>query len=117
MTTWLQVIRGEEGGGGECSLGVVTVLRKSLSFLHCSNLGFRMKYLFCFVAVVEAVNEQLTEGKAGRLFAVVYLMGKQVLVKTEDLIVVEGYWAPQLGEVIRLEKVNSPLPLCVYLTI
>lgn len=56
-------------------------------------------------AVVEKVNKQLEEGRAGRLFAVVSVGGKQHLVKTEDIIVMEGNYPLKLGEVIRLQKV------------
>ncbi|XP_018007915.1 39S ribosomal protein L21, mitochondrial isoform X2 [Hyalella azteca] len=52
-----------------------------------------------------AVNKQLEEGQASRLFAVVHIMGKQFLVKAEDIVVVTGHWPPKLGESIRLEKV------------
>ncbi|XP_018026931.1 39S ribosomal protein L21, mitochondrial-like, partial [Hyalella azteca] len=55
-------------------------------------------------AVTTAVNKQLEEGRAGRLFAVVHVMGKQFLVKAEDIVVVTGHWPPKLGESIRLEK-------------
>jgi len=56
-------------------------------------------------AVIGAVNTQLSEGRQGRLFAGVRVGGKEYHVKTEDLIVVQGRWAPQAGDLIRLEKV------------
>jgi len=55
--------------------------------------------------VVGAVNQQFEDGRQGRLFAVVQVTGKQFLVKTEDTIIVQGVWGPQIGDVIRLEKV------------
>ncbi|KAF2358906.1 Ribosomal protein L21-like [Trinorchestia longiramus] len=55
--------------------------------------------------VVEQVNKQLEEGRAGRLFAVVHVAGQQFIIKSEDLIIIKGHWAPKLGESIRLEKV------------
>lgn len=41
----------------------------------------------------------------GRLFANVQLCGKQFKVTAGDLIVIQGYWAPTIGDEIRLEKV------------
>lgn len=55
--------------------------------------------------VVTTVNRQLDEHKEGRLFAVVHLCGKQFKVTAGDLIIVEGYWPPTIGDRIRLDKV------------
>ncbi|PSN31327.1 hypothetical protein C0J52_25636 [Blattella germanica] len=55
--------------------------------------------------IIDSVNTQLQEGKEGRLFAVVHVGGKQFKVTSEDLIVIEGYWPPQIGDQIKLEKV------------
>jgi len=55
--------------------------------------------------VIGAVNEQLKEGRQGRLFAGVRVAGKEFHVKAEDLVVVQGRWAPEAGDLIRLEKV------------
>ncbi|XP_069675290.1 large ribosomal subunit protein bL21m [Periplaneta americana] len=55
--------------------------------------------------VISKVNKLLEEGREGRLFAVVHISGKQFKVTTEDIITVEGYWAPQIGDKIKLEKV------------
>ncbi|XP_046995358.1 39S ribosomal protein L21, mitochondrial [Schistocerca americana] len=55
--------------------------------------------------VISRVNEQIETSKHGRLFAVVHLCGKQFKVTDEDIILVEGYWPPAVGDRIRLEKV------------
>lgn len=41
----------------------------------------------------------------GRLFAVIQVMGKQYKVTAGDILVFEGYWAPTIGDKIRMEKV------------
>ncbi|XP_065359490.1 large ribosomal subunit protein bL21m [Calliphora vicina] len=51
------------------------------------------------------VNQQLTKSEEGRMFAVVHLSGKQFKVTAGDIILVEGYWPPTIGDEIRLEKV------------
>ena len=63
--------------------------------------------MLIFIAdIIDKVNRELTEGQEGRLFAVVHVNGKQFKVTTEDLIIIEGYWAPQLGDQLKLEKVS-----------
>lgn len=42
---------------------------------------------------------------AYRNFAIVHLLGKQWRVTDGDLLVVEGYWPPNIGDQIRLDKV------------
>uniref|UniRef100_A0A2M3ZJ80 Large ribosomal subunit protein bL21m n=1 Tax=Anopheles braziliensis TaxID=58242 RepID=A0A2M3ZJ80_9DIPT len=56
-------------------------------------------------STTEAVNKQLETGTEGRLFAVVQLCGKQFKITTGDIIVVEGYWPPENGDRLRLDKV------------
>ncbi|XP_046395179.1 39S ribosomal protein L21, mitochondrial [Ischnura elegans] len=55
--------------------------------------------------IMSNVNKQVKEDKHGRLFAVIQLCGKQFKVTNEDLIIVEGYWDPQAGDKIKMEKV------------
>lgn len=43
--------------------------------------------------------------RENRLFAVVHLCGKQFKVTDNDLILVDGYWPPNVGDRIRLQKV------------
>lgn len=42
----------------------------------------------------------------GRLFAVVHVNGKQFKVTPEDIIIVQNYFPPIVGEQIRLHKVR-----------
>ena len=55
--------------------------------------------------IISKVNRQISESSHGRLFAVVYIKGRQHLVTGEDLLVVDHYFPPQTGDKIRLEKV------------
>ncbi|XP_052900601.1 39S ribosomal protein L21, mitochondrial [Anopheles moucheti] len=54
---------------------------------------------------VDTVNKQVEAGSEGRLFAVVQLCGKQFKITSGDIIVVEGYWPPENGDRLRLDKV------------
>lgn len=56
--------------------------------------------------VIENVNKKLDQQAEGRLFAVVHLCGKQFKVTAGDLLQVEGYWPPSIGDRIRLDKVS-----------
>jgi hypothetical protein len=67
-------------------------------------------YLTKFVLLTEIfskVNKQLQQQREGRLFAVVHICGKQFKVTTEDIIIIEGHWAPQIGDKLKLEKVEE----------
>lgn len=55
--------------------------------------------------VFKNVIEQLAKNEEGRMFAVVHLCGKQFKITPGDIILVEGYWPPTIGDEIRLEKV------------
>lgn len=55
--------------------------------------------------VINRVNKLVSDQSEGRLFAVVHLCGKQFKVTAGDLVVIEGYWAPTVGDQIRLQKV------------
>ncbi|KAK3852620.1 hypothetical protein Pcinc_040805 [Petrolisthes cinctipes] len=55
--------------------------------------------------VIHCVNQQVQTGEYGRLFAVVFLQGKQHLVTTGDLVVNQGFFPPNIGDELRLEKV------------
>lgn len=56
-------------------------------------------------SVFEQVNRTVGQQAEGRLFAVVHLCGKQFKVTAGDIVLVEGYWPPSLGDRIRLDKV------------
>lgn len=55
--------------------------------------------------IFSKINQQLAKNEEGRMFAVVHLCGKQFKVTAGDIILVEGYWPPNIGDEIRLEKV------------
>lgn len=55
--------------------------------------------------IVNNVNQLVKEQIEGRLFAVIQVMGKQYKVTAGDILVFEGYWAPTIGDKLRMEKV------------
>lgn len=58
-------------------------------------------------SVIGNVNDLVNKQAEGRLFAVVHLCGKQYKVTAGDIVVIEGYWAPTIGDKLRLEKVSQ----------
>lgn len=58
-----------------------------------------------FLGIIDKVNKEVAAAKQGRLFAVVHLAGKQIKITEGDVFVVEGYWPPNAGDKIRLDKV------------
>lgn len=61
------------------------------------------------------MNDLLQKNTCGRLFAVVHLAGKQFKITEGDIIVIEGYWPPDVGDKIKLDKVLSFNRLILYL--
>lgn len=59
------------------------------------------------VKAITKVDKTLDDQKEGRLFAVILLLGKQYKVTAGDILVVEGYWPPTIGEQLKLEKVGG----------
>lgn len=55
--------------------------------------------------VFKNVNNLLSSQNTDRLFAIIHLCGKQFKITSGDIILVEGYWPPTIGDRIRLEKV------------
>lgn len=53
--------------------------------------------------VIDTVNGAVA--KNDRLFAVVHLCGKQFKVTDNDLVLVDGYWPPNVGDRVKLQKV------------
>lgn len=53
--------------------------------------------------IIKTVNEAVIRNN--RLFAVVHLCGKQFKVTDNDLILIDGYWPPNVGDRIKLQKV------------
>lgn len=51
------------------------------------------------------INKQIATNKTGRLFAVVQVCGKQFKVTENDIIIIEGFWPPNIGDHLKLEKV------------
>lgn len=54
-------------------------------------------------SVIKTVNEAIV--KNNRLFAVVHVCGKQFKITDNDLILIDGYWPPNVGDRIKLQKV------------
>ncbi|XP_030380257.1 39S ribosomal protein L21, mitochondrial [Scaptodrosophila lebanonensis] len=55
--------------------------------------------------ICDRINQQVAKAEQGRLFAVVHLCGKQFKITPGDIILVEGYWPPTIGDEISLDKV------------
>lgn len=55
--------------------------------------------------VSEDITKLIHQKNESRLFAVVQICGKQFKVTPGDIVVVEGNWAPNTGDKIKLEKV------------
>lgn len=53
--------------------------------------------------IIKTVNEAIV--KNNRLFAVVHVCGKQFKITDNDLILIDGYWPPNVGDRIKLQKV------------
>ncbi|XP_068149890.1 large ribosomal subunit protein bL21m [Drosophila tropicalis] len=56
-------------------------------------------------SICERINQQVAQSEQGRLFAIVHLCGKQFKITPGDIILVEGYWPPTIGDEISLDKV------------
>lgn len=61
--------------------------------------------------IFSKVQELVKNNKQGRLFAVVHLAGKQRKVTEGDVLIVEGYWPPTIGDRISLDKARRKLHL------
>ncbi|XP_050027066.2 large ribosomal subunit protein bL21m [Dermacentor andersoni] len=55
--------------------------------------------------VLESVNAQIAGNTTGRLFAIVFIHGKQFKVTAEDLVLVHADMPVDIGDSLRLEKV------------
>lgn len=69
------------------------------------NNVFILLSVLVVLEVTTEINNQIEKGKAGRLFAVVHLCGKQFKVTESDIIIIHGYWPPTAGDRIKLDKV------------
>lgn len=55
--------------------------------------------------ITQKINDLTAANKGGRLFAVVHVAGKQRKITDGDVLIVEGYWPPNVGDKISLDKV------------
>ncbi|XP_065200814.1 large ribosomal subunit protein bL21m [Planococcus citri] len=55
--------------------------------------------------IIKKVNDHIQDGSFGRLFAVIYILGKQYKVTAEDILIIEKNWAPKMKDSLRFEKV------------
>ncbi|XP_011871646.1 PREDICTED: 39S ribosomal protein L21, mitochondrial [Vollenhovia emeryi] len=55
--------------------------------------------------VTNEINNQIATDSTGRLFAIVQVCGKQFKVTVHDIIIIEGFWPPNIGDQLKLEKV------------
>jgi large subunit ribosomal protein L21 len=53
--------------------------------------------------IIKTVNKAVKRNN--RLFAVVHICGKQFKVTDNDLVLIDGYWPPNVGDRIKLQKV------------
>ncbi|KAG5870686.1 hypothetical protein JTB14_003884 [Gonioctena quinquepunctata] len=56
-------------------------------------------------SLIKSMKNILMNNSQGRVFAVVHVAGKQFKVTCGDVIVIEGYWPPQVGDEINLDKI------------
>lgn len=63
------------------------------------------KHVQASTNVLKNIDSLVSKENEGRLFAVVHLCGKQFKVTDGDIILVEGYWPPTIGDKIRIDKV------------
>jgi len=94
-------------------------------YIRFNPVWAALKYIFlCFLSdVISKVNTQIASRSHGRLFAIIYVKGTQVKVTKDDIIVVEGDFAPQPGDAIRFEKVRTSVgygfdiifPICNFM--
>lgn len=65
------------------------------------------------VETISKVNQEIAANEQGRLFAIVQVAGKQFKITNGDVIVIEGYWPPDVGDKINLDKVNI-ITICKF---
>jgi len=58
-----------------------------------------------FIDVTNEINNQIATDSIGRMFAVVQVCGKQFKITEHDIIIIEGFWPPNIGDQLKLEKV------------
>ncbi|XP_044735969.1 39S ribosomal protein L21, mitochondrial [Chrysoperla carnea] len=55
--------------------------------------------------IISKIKEQVAKKEHGRLFAVVHVAGKQFKITSGDIIIIEGYWPPTVGDQLTLDKI------------
>lgn len=55
--------------------------------------------------ITQKINDLTATNKHGRVYAVVHVAGKQRKITDGDVIIIEGYWPPNIGDKISLDKV------------
>lgn len=55
--------------------------------------------------ITQKINNITASNKQGRLFALVHVAGKQRKITEGDVTIIEGYWPPNVGDKISLDKV------------
>lgn len=55
--------------------------------------------------LTNVINNQIVTNNTGRMFAVVQVCGKQFKITENDIIIIEGFWPPNIGDSLKLEKV------------
>lgn len=89
--------------------------RENMHWLHnlfCINLyelfnlcKLNLTDIILFTDVTNEINDQIATDRIGRMFAVVQICGKQFKVTEYDIIIIEGFWPPNIGDQLKLEKV------------
>lgn len=69
------------------------------------TIGSIFMHVVSTAEVISEINKQVSTATTSRLFAVVHICGKQFKVTENDLIVIQGYWPPNPGDQLKLEKV------------
>lgn len=79
----------------------------NIYFLFICQKKKKGKFFFLVYSsdVIERVNSQISNASTGRLFAVVFICGKQFKVTENDIIIIQGHWPPNAGDKLTLEKV------------
>jgi len=62
-------------------------------------------FYLSLIDVTNEINKQISTNRIGRMFAIVQICGKQFKVTENDIIIIEGFWPPNIGDHLKLEKV------------
>ncbi|KAI4463659.1 50s ribosomal protein l21 [Holotrichia oblita] len=99
------LLRSTQGQRAEPSAQVLLPSEKKIGLILDYDLRTEIDSMFNPEEVIEKVNKQIAANEQGRLFAVVQIAGKQFKVTAGDVVVIEGYWPPTVGDKISLDKV------------